>query len=77
VSTKPLPTVTLFGATDRTGRRYLTDRRESLPAEAGTITEFQVAPEQVEWAILQVELEEIRHLSVTIHVGDYAYETPR
>ncbi len=76
MSTAPLPTVTLFGATDRTGRRYLTDSRESLPAEAGTITEFRVVPEQVEWAILQVELEEIRRIPVTIHVGDYAYETP-
>jgi hypothetical protein len=69
-------TVTLYGAKDGSGRLYLVDRRERLPPGAEAVTEFRVAPEKVEWAILQVRLEELRLTPVAIRVGDYAYATP-
>lgn len=69
-------TVTLFGATDATGRLYLVDRRDVLPADAHNIREFPVAANKVEWAILQVELETIRLRPVTIMVGNHTFISP-
>ena len=73
MSTQPETTLTLFGAKDSTGRLYLVDRRDYLPSDAQEITVFPIAPDKVEWAILRVQLEEIRLIPVTIHVGDYEY----
>ena len=70
--------VTLIGAKDKEGRLYLVDNRAHLPHAEGEfveLTEFRVAPDRVEWSILSVQLEEMRGVSVTIHVGDYVYET--
>lgn len=69
-------TVILFGAKDSTGRLYLVDRRDMLPADGSEITTFHIATEKVEGAILQVQLEEIRLIPVPIHIGDYAYAPP-
>jgi hypothetical protein len=76
MSAEARDTVTLFGAKDPAGRLYLVDCQNLLPAGSGEVTEFRVAPEKVAWAILQVELEEIRMVPVTIQVGGYAYTTP-
>ncbi len=76
MSTATETTVTLYAATDSTGRLYLVDKKDTLPADIGAITEFRIALEKVEGAILQVQIEEIRRTPVTIRVGDYAYVTP-
>ncbi|MCW3050981.1 MAG: hypothetical protein JWN14_151 [Chthonomonadales bacterium] len=76
MSAETARTFTLYGAKDQAGRIYLTDRREALPADAGEVKEFQIASDKVEWAIMQVQVEEIRQIPVTIHIGDYTYATP-
>ena len=76
MSAEAASTITLYGAKDQTGRLYLTDQRDVLPADAGEVKEFQIASDKVERAILQVQVEEIRLTPVTIHIGDYTYTTP-
>ena len=71
--------VTLIGAKDKEGRLYLVDNRAHLPHAEGEfveLTEFRVAPDRVEWSVLSVQLEEMRGITVTIHIGDYIYVTP-
>ena len=71
--------VTLIGAKDTEGRLYLVDNRAHLPHAEGEfveLTEFRVAPDRVEWSVLSVQLEEMRGITVTIHIGDYVYVTP-
>ena len=80
--TEPLETTTtetvmLYAAQDAQGRLFLTDDRACLPPDAEECRELTLAPEQVTWAMLQVEVEELRGTPVTIRVGDYHYATPQ
>ena len=71
--------VTLVGAKDTAGRLYLVDNRTHLPyaeRELVELREFTAAPDRVEWSILAVQVEEMRGIPVTIHIGDYVYVTP-
>ena len=70
-----LETVTLFGAEDTNGRRYLTDSWDKMPIGVIAIQEFPMSPNKVEAAVLAVQLEEIRCIPVTIRVGDFEYST--
>ena len=75
-TTTTTETVLLYAAQDAQGRLFLTDDRAFLPPDADECREFALAPEQVTWAMLQVEVEELRGTPVTIRVGDYHYATP-
>lgn len=68
-------TLLLYAARDAKGQLFLTDERSLLPSGVEDIREFRVAPEKVAWAILQVQVEEIRATAVMIRVGDCHYAT--
>lgn len=74
--TTPTEKVVLYAARDAQGRLFLTDDRSLLPPDAEDCRELPLAPTQVTWAMLRVEVEELRGISVTIRVGDYHYATP-
>ena len=72
---KETPKFVLYGAQDAQGRRYLVDNPARLPADAREVREFALTPEQSEWAILRVRMEELRGSVVIIRIGDYHYAT--